>query len=73
VAPNPSVEVGPFINGTAQDSLASNWTAIVNYVRVIGPTMVNEVSAGALRTHLDFSCRTVSYPSRNSSVSRTST
>jgi len=53
VAPNPSIETGPFINGTSQDSLASNWTVILNYVKVLGPTMVNELTAGALRTHLD--------------------
>jgi hypothetical protein len=62
VAPNPAIETGPFINGTSQDSLASNWTAIVNYVKVLGPTMVNELTVGALRTYLDIylsaaSCR----------------
>jgi len=53
VAPNPAINVGPYINGTAQDSLASNWTAIVDYVKVISPTTVNEITVGALRTHLD--------------------
>jgi len=53
VAANPSVNVGPFINGTGQDSLAKNWMAIFDYVKVISPTIVNETSVGALRTHLD--------------------
>jgi hypothetical protein len=50
---NASVNVGPYLAGTAQDSLATNWTVIVDYVKVLSPTMVNEITAGALRTHLD--------------------
>jgi len=53
VAANAAVKTGPFIAGTGQDSLAKNWMAIVDYVKVISPTAVNEFSAGALRTHLD--------------------
>jgi hypothetical protein len=55
-APSAIPIVGPYIalgSGFAGNSQMNNWVAILNYVRVLSPTAVNEFRAGAVRTHLD--------------------
>ncbi len=55
-ASNPIVPVGPYVAlgaGFAGNSQMNNWALTTNYVKVLGPSMVNEFRAGVMRTHLD--------------------
>jgi len=48
-----AASVGPYVSG-GTDSLLANWSATLNYTKVFGGSMVNEVRVGALRWASDF-------------------
>ena len=43
------IPVGPYIAGGGTYTTFRNWSATLNYTKVIGPTMVNEVRIGGVR------------------------
>ena len=51
-APNPIIPVGPYLSGGLITDLG-NWSATLNYVKVLGASTVNEVRLGVLRPRYD--------------------
>jgi hypothetical protein len=48
-AQNPIVDVGPFLTGGSPSAM-QNWSAVANYTKLFGPSTVNELRIGVLRT-----------------------